>query len=169
MAIELIYNDESLLIRAEVRKDHIMLTREGETIEIPFLTVDAGIHRVIAHGKSHRIVAVCDGDTIHVSTMGGDYTFRLPASDDADTAEEAMGGKDKSKLVPPMPGKVVKVLVKPGDTVHPKAKLVIVEAMKMENPIIAPFEAEVVKVNCEEGQLVDTEHTLVELKELDGS
>ena len=65
-----------------------------------------------------------------------------------------------------MPGKIVKVLVQPGDKVEPKQKLVIVEAMKMENPLVAPFSAEILKVNCSSGQLVDTETVLVELAPL---
>jgi len=144
-----------------------VLTRDGNATEIPFYWINAATFRVTNNGKSQQVIAIRDGEKIYISTPGGEFTFSLPTADDADTADDAMGGgKDKSKLVPPMPGKVVKVMVAPGDKVHPKQKLVIVEAMKMENPIVAPFEAEVVKVNCEEGQLVDTEHILVELNEL---
>jgi biotin carboxyl carrier protein len=57
--------------------------------------------------------------------------------------------------------------VKEGDQVEPKQRLVIVEAMKMENPVVAPFKAEVVKINCSEGQPVDADTLLIELNEIE--
>lgn len=50
--------------------------------------------------------------------------------------------------------------------VVPKQRLVIVEAMKMENPLVAPFKAEVSSVGCAAGELVDVDKVLIELKKL---
>jgi biotin carboxyl carrier protein len=55
----------------------------------------------------------------------------------------------------PMPGKVVKVLVKPGDEVRRGQGLVIVEAMKMENELKSPKDGKVVELLVAEGQAVD--------------
>jgi len=54
----------------------------------------------------------------------------------------------------PMPGAVLKILVRPGDVVKRGAPLVILEAMKMEHPIVAPRDGTVASVNCREGELV---------------
>jgi acetyl/propionyl-CoA carboxylase alpha subunit len=167
MDFDVLHNDEPLTIRAELTKDKLVLTDGERTREFTYLALDGVTYLVTAGGKNRRLIAVRNGDTVYVSTPGGEFTFTRPASADGDSFADTGGsGGDKSKLVPPMPGKVVKVLVKPGQKVRPKEKLVIVEAMKMENPLVAPYDAEVVKVNCAEGQLVDTEHVLVELKEL---
>ncbi len=168
MDFEFVHNDERLTVRAEVGKNSIRVVDGDSEISYDFFSADGSLFTISANGKATRVVAVKDGETIYVSTPGGDFQFRLPPSVDGDTFSEAGGGSgDKSKLVAPMPGKVVKVLVEEGQAVTEKEKLVIVEAMKMENPLVAPYPAQVVKINCEEGQLVDTEIILVELKELE--
>ncbi|HEX2570281.1 MAG TPA: biotin/lipoyl-containing protein [Polyangia bacterium] len=62
-----------------------------------------------------------------------------------------------------MPGKVIKVQVKAGADVTAGQSLVIVEAMKMENPILAPRAGKIVQVHVEEGQAVEANQTLVTL------
>jgi biotin carboxyl carrier protein len=62
-----------------------------------------------------------------------------------------------------MPGKVVRVLVKPGDTVKGRQGIVVVEAMKMENELRAPRDAKVRQVPVVEGQSVEAGAVLVVL------
>jgi methylmalonyl-CoA carboxyltransferase small subunit len=54
-----------------------------------------------------------------------------------------------------MPGKVVKVLVKEGDEVEPGRPLVVVEAMKMENELVAEAPGTVKKVHVQPGDAVE--------------
>jgi biotin carboxyl carrier protein len=63
----------------------------------------------------------------------------------------------------PIAGKVVKVLVAPGDTVAPGHAVLVLEAMKMENELLAERGGTVVKVHKHAGQAVDTGDVLVEL------
>ncbi|MCJ7577768.1 MAG: biotin/lipoyl-binding protein, partial [candidate division Zixibacteria bacterium] len=64
----------------------------------------------------------------------------------------------------PMPGKIVKILVREGDKVRKGQGLVIVEAMKMENEIRSPGAGIVKKINFKEGNLVDTADLIIELE-----
>ena len=59
------------------------------------------------------------------------------------------------RIVSPMPGKVVRVLVKAGDEVKARQGLVVVEAMKMENELRAARNGRVREVAVTEGQSVD--------------
>jgi biotin carboxyl carrier protein len=59
------------------------------------------------------------------------------------------------RITAPMPGKVVRVLVAPGDTVAARQGLVVVEAMKMENELKAARPGRVASVSVVEGQSVD--------------
>jgi len=59
------------------------------------------------------------------------------------------------RVLAPMPGKVVRVLVKPGDDVKARQGLVVVEAMKMENELRAARDGRVRDVAVTEGQSVD--------------
>jgi biotin carboxyl carrier protein len=61
----------------------------------------------------------------------------------------------------PMPGRVVKVLVKAGDEVAARQGLVVVEAMKMENELRAPRAGTVVEVRVREGAPVEANVVLV--------
>jgi biotin carboxyl carrier protein len=60
----------------------------------------------------------------------------------------------------PMPGKVVKVLVKVGDEVKSGQGVVVVEAMKMENELKAPRDGKIKQVSAEEGRTVESGQTL---------
>ena len=71
---------------------------------------------------------------------------------------------DKSRLVSPMPGKVVKINVKKGDEVDDGQVMMVVEAMKMENNIVAAGKAKVKQILVAEGQMVDNKMQLIELE-----
>lgn len=61
----------------------------------------------------------------------------------------------------PMPGNILRVEVKQGDTVKSGQILVILEAMKMENEIVAPRDGTVAQVVTSKGAVVDTGSPLV--------
>jgi biotin carboxyl carrier protein len=61
----------------------------------------------------------------------------------------------------PMPGRVVRVLVAPGDEVAARQGLVVVEAMKMENELGSPKAGRVKDVQVSAGQSVDAGRVLV--------
>jgi len=61
----------------------------------------------------------------------------------------------------PMSGKVWKILVKVGDTVEYEDELMILEAMKMENPIYAPADGKVAAINVAEGDQVEPNQVLM--------
>ena len=71
---------------------------------------------------------------------------------------------DKTKLVSPMPGKVVKINVKEGDEVKEGTVMIVVEAMKMENNITATAKAKVKKILVAENEMVDNKKQLIELE-----
>jgi len=60
-----------------------------------------------------------------------------------------------AEIVSPMPGKIVRVLVRPGDNVEVGAGIIVVEAMKMQNEMKAPKDGIVVSINAEEGATVN--------------
>ncbi len=88
---------------------------------------------------------------------------RLDVLIETDDYASGASGDGDSSLFAPMPGKVIKVNVKEGDKVTRGTILVVVEAMKMENNIIAVEDAVVEKVPVKEGDMVDTNVQLVYL------
>jgi biotin carboxyl carrier protein len=70
-------------------------------------------------------------------------------------------GTGPQRIAAPMPGKIVKVLVKPGDAVDARQCLVIVEAMKMENELRSQKAGTVSEVRVKEGASVEAGAILV--------
>ena len=72
-------------------------------------------------------------------------------------------GLAASEITAPMPGKVLRVLVKEGDAVSAGQPLVVLEAMKMETALAAESDAIVKRVPVAPGQMVDHGAVLIEL------
>jgi len=111
-----------------------------------------------AAGRSVPAVVVpgtTPGD-LQVAVQGRGIAVRVEA--DERSRRRGGGAGDATgpqRLTAPMPGKVVRVLVAPGDDVQPRQGLVVVEAMKMENELRAARAGRVVSVSVVEGQSVD--------------
>ena len=86
-----------------------------------------------------------------------------PVSPAAPVAVSASGPVAGTKVLSPMPGTVLSVKVKPGDAVAAGDVLMILEAMKMENEIVAPVAGTVKQIPVAKGQSVDTDTLLAVL------
>jgi biotin carboxyl carrier protein len=65
------------------------------------------------------------------------------------------------EVLAPVPGKITKLLVKPGDNVQEDDKVLLLEAMKMENPIFATSNGKIKEIRVKEGEEVDVDHVLL--------
>jgi acetyl/propionyl-CoA carboxylase alpha subunit len=101
----------------------------------------------------------------------GAFRLNLPAPegrprpDVEQSAHEHGPGAEQSALTAPMPGTVIRVLVEPGQRVGPREALLVLEAMKMETPVVSPYDAIVKAVHVVEGERVQGGAVLVELEE----
>ena len=69
-----------------------------------------------------------------------------------------------SEIIAPMGGKVLDVKVKAGDAVNEGDEVVILEAMKMELPIVVEVSGTVKEVKCNKGDTVEAEGVLIVLE-----
>jgi biotin carboxyl carrier protein len=97
-----------------------------------------------------------DGVPVEVSINQMRRTGATAASHPADEGPQ--------RVTAPMPGKIVKLLVKPGDKVQPRQGVVVVEAMKMENELRARAAGTVSEVRVREGASVEAGAILVILE-----
>jgi len=67
------------------------------------------------------------------------------------------------EIIAPMAGKVIDVRVKVGDQVSDGDEVVVIEAMKMEIPVVAPESGTVAEITCREGDAVEADGMLVKL------
>ena len=89
-----------------------------------------------------------------------------PSTAPAKAAPSDQTGADASKgaVVAPMPGTVIKIFKKPGDEVKAREVVLILEAMKMENEIIAPADGTIAVMNCAVNGTVASGDVLFEVK-----
>ena len=69
-----------------------------------------------------------------------------------------------TEISAPMGGKIIDVKVKEGDTVNEGYEVIILEAMKMELPVVANESGTVKEVKCNKGDAVEAEAVLVVLE-----
>ena len=109
---------------------------------------------------SDRIVSariVPANDELHVLYEGRTYSVSLSVR----AVEDGDAGSALAQVTAPLPGKVVKVAVRSGETVKRGATLVVLEAMKMELSVDAPREGIIDKVAVSEGDQVAENAVLV--------
>ncbi|KAK5104336.1 hypothetical protein LTS08_002224 [Lithohypha guttulata] len=113
-----------------------------------------------------RIIHASDSSIIHLFTPQGSY--RLTPTQPGWLAK-ALGTTEKANsLLSPMPCKILRVDVKPGDVVKKDQTLLVIESMKMETVIRSPGEGLVVKrVVHGQGEVVGTGVELVEFEEIE--
>jgi acetyl/propionyl-CoA carboxylase alpha subunit len=74
-------------------------------------------------------------------------------------------GAEQSAVTAPMPGTVIRVLVAEGERVQPRQPLVVLEAMKMETPLVSPYAGIVRRLHVGEGDQVSGGAVVIELEE----
>lgn len=79
-------------------------------------------------------------------------------------APAAGGTEGSTKIISPMPGTILSINVKVGDTVAEGQAIVILEAMKMENEIVAPKAGTITSINTTQGASVNSGDLLVTME-----
>ena len=74
------------------------------------------------------------------------------------------GASEDEKIIAPMPGKILEVMISQGDEINRGDPLVILEAMKMQNEINCPVNGIVTSINVDPGMNVNKDDILLELK-----
>ncbi len=130
-------------------------------------------HALVTAAPPGRIIVECEGRAVaglarrsasgvEVDLRGRTYVFELSTGE----RHSGQGGVHRQRgLTAPMPGLVLKVLVRPGDVVRAHQTLVVIEAMKMEHAVEAPHDGIVKKVHCAEGGRVTEGTPLIELEQ----
>ncbi len=140
---------------------------DGKEYHLDVYKVEQGVYSIINNGQSINMEMI-EGNASNkyiVNTLQSrceveviDALARYRNSSRSGLNNEA------NTISTPMPGKIVKVLVKKGDTVEKGQTVVVVAAMKMESEYKAPFDGVVVAVKVKEGDTIEAHQHMVELK-----
>ena len=113
-----------------------------------------------------ELVVHVNGVAVPLTIIGQPGTPKPWAKATRGKREGSEAGADTQShvVIAPMPGRIVKVLVRPGEAVQARQGLVVVEAMKMENELRAPRDGTVAEVRVTEGSSVEANAVLVVLR-----
>lgn len=130
----------SVIVAAKLAGDRLSLRVDGVKRELAIVARADGLVVVVA-GRNHFLTFV-EGPTA--------------------SPPEAVGDR---RLSAPLPARVTRVLVEAGDRVRKGAPLVILEAMKMEIALTAPFDGVIESIRCAEGEMTAEGAELIALAE----
>ncbi len=141
----------------ELESGRYRVTWRGKAHEVDAYALKHGAVSLIVDNQSYGVEFEESEDKVAVLVRG--QTVQIDIADERKLRMRAASGKfsveGKQTITAPMPGKVVRVLVKPGDEVQENQGLVVVEAMKMENELKSPKAGKVTEVVVTEGQAVE--------------
>ncbi len=156
------YEEQGVAVE-RVGAAHLRITAEGEESIVEVLYYGDGRIRALVDGEPGEAGIVANAEEIVISLRGVTHMLRKPSPP---TVDEAGPGADAAaSLTAPMPGTVVKMLVEEGQEVEEGQLLLVLEAMKMEQPVSAPHAGVVQSLPFDEGSLVPGGAVLVEVKE----
>jgi len=115
---------------------------------------EPGLFSVLAGGSSYQARAEAGDNCVYVTIHG--RRMRVVVTDPRRWISKASGarGTERENLIAPMPGRIVRVLVKAGDAVEAGQGIVVVEAMKMQNEMKARRNGRVTALPVREGETV---------------
>lgn len=159
---------------ATVNAKEIVLERATPSAPwVPFSDIAVDLVRtgpssfsIVRNGKSHSVLVLKeDLEDQTVRLRIGAHTFTVELQDDRSRLLRTLGldkaTKKVSEIKAPMPGMVLNVLVKAGDSVKKNDPILVLEAMKMENVIKAPGDAMVATVHAVQGKAVEKGQLLI--------
>ncbi|MBT8241648.1 MAG: hypothetical protein KJN63_10510, partial [Acidimicrobiia bacterium] len=148
--IELTYNGQSYRVDVDrVGPRQYSIRHNRDVADITVDELDAFERRITCGGRRHRLVIVPT-----------DTGFRIELGDATHTVDR----QDGVALRAGWPALVVNALVEPGDTVEPGDPIAVLESMKMETTVTAPFAGEVVAVSVIPNTQVERGATLVRIR-----
>ena len=123
-------------------------------------------YSLIIDGRSHYLTLQPGRDGIVVRLRQRNYVVNLRSGLDITIEKLGLtrGDRDRSGFIAaPIPGVIASVAVAVGDTVKEGSRLLVLEAMKMENELLAPFDGTVTALHGAAGDTVNKGDRLVEL------
>ena len=168
MSLEIKINERVSTVKMISQNGNLLeIAVDGKVYQVDLLHTPGGTFSIIENGKSYNIelvpqkqpkkymaytlyhsydVEIIDAETRYLINRGTNGTANL-----------------EKTIISPMPGKVVKVLLKEGDIVQKGQTVVIISAMKMESEYKSPASGIITKINVKEGETIEGNQILAEI------
>lgn len=167
-AYKYLKNEQWEDVTVEHADNHAHVTHAGKTLELELLLAKPPLYTFrLASGEIFEIDYHSEdgGNTAHVSYGNYPHHLHIVLPSQAALEDEAdASGQAGGDVLAPMPGKVVEIRVKVGDTVDVGQGIIVVEAMKMQNELKAERAGVIDAIKVTVGQTVEGNQLLVQIR-----
>jgi acetyl/propionyl-CoA carboxylase alpha subunit len=155
----LLCGDDRRQVEVRESKQGMRVSVDGACFELEVREVAQGTYVVEQAERREKFHCVRDGDRIHLFWRGVVYVIE-ELREGARAAQRHVSGG----LEAPMPGKVIKLSVTPGQAVRKGQEILVIEAMKMENALRAPRDGTIKSLAAKLGDMVAPGAVLAEIE-----
>ena len=138
----------------------VSLADRDAPIVVSITPIAGGGFDLTIDGVKSNVVAVIEGHELYLRTRNGRFDLHWVDPFGGETEEQV--GEDK--IVAPLPGTVVALLVEEGATLEKGAAILTLEVMKMEQTLRAPYAGVLKKIKCKVGDIVGEGVELAEIE-----
>ncbi|MCF0200109.1 MAG: biotin/lipoyl-binding protein [Bacteroidales bacterium] len=128
-------------------------TISGKPYEVEVQSIEGNIADVTVNGTQYKVEMEEQEAPVVVKPVARPAAKAQSAEPAPKAAPKAAGGAG-NKMEAPLPGTIMQIYVKEGDAVKKGDKLLMYEAMKMENNLLSEFDGTVSAINCRQGDNV---------------
>ena len=164
MEYKFIHSEKIRSVKLDKKDDSYQIVIDDTIYEVVDVVSYPNIISFNLNGKLLNVYFAEDKDKKYLSIDGENFILELEKGKSVSTYRETDLQQKGNSVASPMPGLLVKVPVAVVDKVSAGTTLAIVEAMKMQNELVAPCAGVVNKVNFKEGDQVDAQQLIVELE-----
>jgi biotin carboxyl carrier protein len=168
MAVEVKLGDRhSHVSLIETNGDKMKVKLDDKIYELDVKLVERGVYSVIIDNQSINLEMIQGQDSRHYSVNSLYHAYDIEIIDAQTKYMLNRGASDLdsgNSISSPMPGKVVKIPVKTGDSLKAGETAIVVEAMKMQSEYKVSKDCIVKKININEGDKINGDQVLVELE-----
>jgi biotin carboxyl carrier protein len=165
MALEINIDGQSVNVELLSKKDNrYLVSIDGKVYDVDLVMVEKGVYSVLYKNKSYNVELVPGKEpkTYTIDTLYNSYDVDILDAE----AKYLKGRKldhleDNLAISSPMPGKVVKILVKIGDKVNAGDTVIIISAMKMESEYKVKNNRIIKDILVKEGDTIDGNQPLI--------
>jgi biotin carboxyl carrier protein len=164
MPTEVKINDRNALVEVLSREgSRLRISIDGKKYDADVVMVEEGVYSIIIDNRSHNIELIrTDNKNYQVNTYSKSYEVEvIDAESKYLKSRRRDDGHEEAIISSPMPGKVVKILVRVGDEVKAGDTVIIVSAMKMESEYKVKKDRVIKEIKVKEGDTIQANQPLV--------
>jgi biotin carboxyl carrier protein len=167
MDFEYEFGGRTYKVSVKEEKNTFKVNIDGNEVVSEVLIFNQGFMKFSLGNLTHKCVVSKEEGRRNVFIDG--MVYRLGVQTTKAATKKGAGPTTEGDLNSPISGKVVKVNVQVGDVVEAKQDLMIIEAMKMEHKIKAPYAGTVKAINFKVDDRVDIGQLLIDLERSEGA